>query len=91
MASGQILHNSQVLATGLAPRIEVWDLAYSNCSVTATRAESLVVTGRCVENTSVVPNSDVIRVVPLEADLKIVAIRDKIMEPLQHVCTFLSA
>lgn len=57
MARGQVIHDAQVLPTGLTRRIKVWHLANTHSSVTTAWAEAIMISGRGVENTTIVPNS----------------------------------
>jgi hypothetical protein len=88
MARSQVLHDPQVFTARLAFRVEIGDLSNSNSPVATAWSKSFMVTSSRVKNTSVIPDSDIIRVIPLEADLQIMAVCDEIMEPLQHICAF---
>ena len=79
----------QSLAATLAVRIEIRTLAASHSTIPRSVAETHEVECRAVERAAIVPNRDIINVLPLEANLQIMVIFQQLLEPpKKHVALF---
>lgn len=68
--------------------VQVRGLTYPDSSIAKPLAESIVVERRRVEDTSVVPDCNVIWALPLETNLQIVVLIQQLLEVFQQVVTF---
>jgi hypothetical protein len=48
----------------------------------------VIVKGSIVKVRTIVPNCDIVRILPPKPDLSIVVVHQQLLEPLEHICTF---
>ena len=79
----------QRLTPALAVGIEIRTLATPNRTISAPITEPHKVESSTMERTPVVPNGDIVDVLPTEPDLQVVVVFQKLLEPRQEHIAFL--
>jgi len=90
LKDGETLAGLQVLLTlgltlGLGSWVEIWTLTDAYTALAGTKSVRIVVIGGSVVSGAVVPDSEIILVVPLEAALKIMVLSDHTEELILEV------
>jgi hypothetical protein len=80
---------TKIFTTRPAVRVKIRLLAQTHSSLTSPRALTLVVERRSVVHASVVPDGQIILVLPSLADMQIVVLNNQLDEPFQCMLAFL--
>lgn len=71
--------------------IEIWSFPYSDSPISKPLAKTIVVERCSMKNTSIIPNSNIILILPPEPYLQIVIVQHKPHKPIQQILALLGS